>query len=122
MITNFFLLFFQRKLFFLTHLSIFFFSFHSTQFRVALILSAFREIELYSEQSLVIITAEGGPPASEPAIVRAVAVDHARISISWEQGRLKNGPILFYVLTIKESNQNGYFTYKVHNEFIQYNI
>ncbi|XP_055298116.1 proto-oncogene tyrosine-protein kinase ROS isoform X4 [Sitodiplosis mosellana] len=38
------------------------------RFRVALILSSFREIELYSEQSLVIITAEEGPPQSEPDI------------------------------------------------------
>lgn len=82
-----------------------------------MILSVFREIELYSEQSLVIITAEEGPPQSEPSIVRAVAVDHARISISWEQGRLKNGPILFYVLQIKESDQEGYFAYKVNQKF-----
>lgn len=71
-----------------------------------MILSTFREIELYSEQSLVIITAEEGPPQSEPNIVRAVAVDHTRISVSWEPGLLKNGPILFYVLEIKESKSN----------------
>lgn len=80
---------------------------------MALILSSFREIELYSEQSLVIITAEEGPPQSEPEIVRAVAVDHTRISISWEPGLLKNGPILFYVLQIKESQRDTYFTIKV---------
>lgn len=78
-----------------------------------MILSSFREIELYSEQSLVIITAEEGTPQSEPSIVRAVAVDHTRISISWEPGLLKNGPILFYVLQIKEIKQDGYSAYKV---------
>lgn len=62
----------------------------------------------------MIITAEGGPPQSEPTIMRAVVVDHTRISISWEQGRLKNGPILFYVLRVKESNQDGFETVKVH--------
>ncbi|XP_031627487.1 proto-oncogene tyrosine-protein kinase ROS-like isoform X2 [Contarinia nasturtii] len=82
------------------------------RFRVALILSSFREIELYSEQSLVIITAEEGPPQSEPDIVRAVAVDHTRISIAWEPGLLKNGPILFYVLQIKESHRDTYFAIK----------
>lgn len=86
-----------------------------SQFRVALILSSFREIELYSEQSLVIITAEEGPPQSEPDIVRAVAVDHTRISISWEPGLLKNGPILFYVLQINESKRDTYFAIKVDN-------
>lgn len=76
---------------------------------MALILSSFREIELYSEQSLVIITAEEGPPQSEPDIVRAVAVDHTRISISWEPGLLKNGPILFYPLQIKGTNSEEKF-------------
>lgn len=80
---------------------------------MALILSSFREIELYSEQSLVIITAEEGPPQSQPDIVRGVAVDHTRISISWEPGLLKNGPILFYVLQIKESDRDTYFAVKV---------
>lgn len=91
---------------------IFFFLFQFKQFRVALILSSFREIELYSEQSLVIITAEDGPPQSKP-IVRAVAVDHTRISISWEPGLLKNGPILFYVLQIKESDTDEPYAVKV---------
>lgn len=76
---------------------------------MALILSSFREIELYSEQSLVIITSEEGPPQSEPDIVRAVAVDHTRISISWEPGLLKNGPILFYALQIKGTNSEESF-------------
>lgn len=78
-----------------------------------MILSAFREIELYSEQSLVIITGEQGSPQSEPTIVRAVAVDHTRISVSWEAGLLKNGPILFYVLEIKDTDNAGYIAYKV---------
>lgn len=60
----------------------------------------------------MIITAEEGAPQSEPDIVRAVAVDHTRISISWEPGLLKNGPILFYVLQVKESNDDEY-QYKV---------
>lgn len=84
---------------------------------MALILSSFREIELYSEQSLVIITAEEGPPQSQPDIVRAVAVDHTRVSISWEPGLLKNGPILFYVLQIKEADRDTYFAVKVYHLF-----
>lgn len=80
-------------------------------------MSSFREIELYSEQSLVIITAEEGPPQSEPDIVRAVAVDHTRISISWEPGLLKNGPILFYVLQIKEADRETHFTIKVYHHY-----
>lgn len=84
---------------------------------MALILSSFREIELYSEQSLVIITAEEGPPQSQPDIVRAVTVDHTRVSISWEPGLLKNGPILFYVLQIKEADRDTYFAVKVYHLF-----
>lgn len=82
-----------------------------------MILSSFREIELYSEQSLVIITAEEGPPQSQPDIVRAVTVDHTRVSISWEPGLLKNGPILFYVLQIKEADRDTYFAVKVYHLF-----
>lgn len=63
----------------------------------------------------MIITAEEGSPQSEPSIVRAVAVDHTRISISWEPGLLKNGPILFYVLEIKDTDHAGYIAYKVLN-------
>lgn len=93
---------------------IFFFHFLLLQFRVALILSSNREMELYSEQSLIIITLAEGLPKSEPLIVRAVAVDHTRISISWEPGLFPNGPILFYVLQIMESNRDGYLALKVH--------
>lgn len=56
------------------------------QFRVALILSSNHEKELFSEQSVIISTLPMGKPMSEPAIVRAVAIDHTRISISWEPG------------------------------------
>lgn len=90
------------------------FCFLSTlQFRIALIFSTNRETDIYSEPSLVIITSAQGAPLSEPIIVRAVAVDHTRISLSWESGLFPNGPILFYVLQITESNCNGYLALKV---------
>lgn len=83
------------------------------QFRIAVIFSTNREVEIYSEPSLVISTLAQGAPLSEPIIVRAVAVDHTRISLSWESGLFPNGPILFYVLQITESNCNGYLALKV---------
>lgn len=60
--------------------------FFGLQFRVALILSSNHEKELFSEQSVIISTLPKGKPMSEPAIVRAVAIDHTRISISWGPG------------------------------------
>lgn len=81
------------------------------QFRVALILSPNHEKELFSEQSVIISTLPEGTPLSEPAIVRAVAVDHTRISVSWEPGPFPNGPILSYVLQIKDLT--GYSALKV---------
>lgn len=83
------------------------------QFRVALILSPNHEKELFSEQSVIISTLPMGIPLSEPAIVRAVAVDHTRISVSWEPGPFPNGPILSYVLQIKDLTPDGYFALKV---------
>lgn len=88
-------------------------SFCFKQFRVALILSPNHEKELFSEQSVIISTLPMGVPFSEPAIVRAVAVDHTRISISWEPGPFPNGPILSYVLQIKDLTPDGYFGLKV---------
>lgn len=69
---------------------------------------------LPSEQSVPISTLPAGVPLSEPAIVRAVAVDHTRISVSWEAGPFPNGPILSYVLQIKDLNPDGYSALKVH--------
>lgn len=76
-----------------------------------------REFEWYSEESLIIITHPQGPPKGEPNIVRAVAVDQTRISISWEPGLFPNGPILFYMLQIKESYRGDYLTVKVFSQF-----
>lgn len=80
---------------------------------MALILSPNHEKELFSEQSVIISTLAMGIPLSEPAIVRAVAVDHTRISVSWEPGPFPNGPILSYVLQIKDLTPDGYFALKV---------
>lgn len=72
---------------------------------------------MHSEQSLVISTLPEGPPSSAPVIVRAVAVDHTRISISWEPGLYPNGPILSYVLKIKDINRD-YSAIKVFFSFV----
>lgn len=75
---------------------------------MALILPSIGETVLHSEQSHVINTLAMGPPTSAPVIVRAVAVDHTRISISWEPGLYPNGPILSYVLKIRDLNRDIY--------------
>lgn len=87
--------------------------FYLLQFRVALMLSTDSELALFSEQSLIISTLAQGPPVSKPVIVRAIAVDHTRISISWGSGPFPNGPIVFYVLQIKDTNHDGYLALKV---------
>ncbi|XP_055536181.1 proto-oncogene tyrosine-protein kinase ROS isoform X2 [Wyeomyia smithii] len=82
------------------------------RFRVALLLSPPHDEVLISEQSVIILTSAQGPPKSEPKIVRAVAVDYSRISISWEPGPFPNGPILSYVLQIKDIDPLGYSALK----------
>lgn len=76
------------------------------QFRVALLLSKQHDEFLTSEQSVIISTLPMGVPLSEPAIVRAVAVDHTRISVTWEPGPFPNGPVLSYVLQIRDLSLN----------------
>ncbi|XP_035904405.1 protein sevenless isoform X2 [Anopheles stephensi] len=82
------------------------------RFRVALLLSPHHDQVLTSEQSVIISTLPSGVPTSEPTIVRAVAVDHSRISISWEPGPFPNGPVLSYVLQIKDLHPIGYTALK----------
>ncbi|XP_053678090.1 proto-oncogene tyrosine-protein kinase ROS [Anopheles nili] len=82
------------------------------RFRVALLLSPHHDQVLTSEQSVIISTLPSGVPTSEPTIVRAVAVDHSRISISWEPGPFPNGPVLSYVLQIKDLHPTGYTALK----------
>ncbi|KFB37897.1 AGAP000015-PA-like protein [Anopheles sinensis] len=82
------------------------------RFRVALLLSPKHDQVLTSEQSVIISTLPSGVPTSRPRIVRAVAVDHSRISISWEPGPFPNGPVLSYVLQIKELHPIGYSAIK----------
>uniref|UniRef100_A0A182VVI6 Tyrosine-protein kinase receptor n=1 Tax=Anopheles minimus TaxID=112268 RepID=A0A182VVI6_9DIPT len=82
------------------------------RFRVALLLSPHHDQVLTSEQSVIISTLPSGVPTSEPTIVRAVAVDHSRISISWEPGPFPNGPVLSYVLQIKDLYPIGYSALK----------
>ena len=94
--------------------------FLNLQFRVALILSEIHEKEIFSEQSVIISTLPSGIPLSKPAIVRAVAVDHTRISVSWGPGPFPNGPILSYVLQINDSLVDGYNALKVHINKIVY--
>uniref|UniRef100_A0A1B0DB76 Fibronectin type-III domain-containing protein n=1 Tax=Phlebotomus papatasi TaxID=29031 RepID=A0A1B0DB76_PHLPP len=76
------------------------------RFRVALLLSKQHDEFLTSEQSVIISTLPMGVPLSEPAIVRAVAVDHTRISVTWEPGPFPNGPVLSYVLQIRDLSLN----------------
>lgn len=85
------------------------------QFRVALQLSRQREEYLTSEESVVISTLEQGKPSSTPRIVSAIAVDHSRISVTWEPGPFPNGPILSYALEIVDLQMN-HSSYKVSNE------
>ncbi|XP_037919299.1 protein sevenless isoform X2 [Hermetia illucens] len=77
------------------------------RFRVALPLSRKEDEVLISEQSVIITTLPQGPPKSKPLIVRAVAVDHTTISVSWEPGPFPNGPILSYSLRIKDLSLTG---------------
>lgn len=62
---------------------------------------------------MIISTLPRGIPSSEPVIVRVVAVDHNRISVSWEAGPFPNGPILSYVLQIRDLAPFGYSAIKV---------
>lgn len=84
------------------------------RFRVALELSRQREEYLTSEESVVISTLEQGKPQSTPRIVSAIAVDHSRISVTWEPGPFPNGPILSYVLEIVDRQMN-HSSFKVSN-------
>lgn len=68
---------------------------------------------LISEKSVVISTLSDGVPTSKPNIIRCAAVDQTRISISWESGPFPNGPILSYVLEIKDFHPAGYHAVKV---------
>ncbi|XP_063703914.1 proto-oncogene tyrosine-protein kinase ROS isoform X2 [Culicoides brevitarsis] len=81
------------------------------RFRIALPLSTKQQEFLFSDQSIVINTLPQGPP-QEPPIVRAIAVDHSRISVSWEPGANPNGPILSYKLQITDVAPDGYTTLK----------
>lgn len=83
------------------------------RFRIAIMLSQTRDETLPSKQSVVISTLAAGKPMSKPSIVRAVAVDHTRISVSWEPGPFPNGPVLSYVLQIKDLSSDGYSALKV---------
>lgn len=55
---------------------------------------------------MVISTLEKGLPMSTPRIVSAIAVDHSRISVTWEPGPFANGPLLSYVLQIVDLQLN----------------
>lgn len=69
---------------------------------------------LFSDQSIVINTLPEGAPQESPT-VRAIAVDHTRISVSWEPGAYPNGPILSYKLQIRDLAPVGYTALKVLN-------
>nr|CAD7207082.1 unnamed protein product [Timema douglasi] len=83
------------------------------RFRIALMLSPQHHSEpIVSDPSVVISTLPEGTPSSPPVIVRATAIDSARISVSWEPGPFPNGPVLSYMLQISELPE-GYYALKV---------
>nr|CAD7427324.1 unnamed protein product [Timema monikensis] len=82
------------------------------RFRIALMLSPQHHSEpIVSDPSVVISTLPEGTPSSPPVIVRATAIDSARISVSWEPGPFPNGPVLSYMLQISELPE-GYYALK----------
>lgn len=68
---------------------------------------------IVSPSSVVISTLPSGVPQSPPIIVRAAAVDHSSISVSWEPGPFPHGPLLSYVLQITDNNPEGHSQVKV---------
>lgn len=83
-------------------------SFVELQFRVALLLksSQHNPEPIVSAPSVVIRTLAAGLPTSAPVIVRAVAVDSCRASVSWEPGPFPNGPLLSYVLRLQGADHS----------------
>ncbi|XP_016769860.2 proto-oncogene tyrosine-protein kinase ROS isoform X5 [Apis mellifera] len=78
------------------------------RFRVALLLksSQHNPEPIVSAPSVVIRTLAAGLPTSAPVIVRAVAVDSCRASVSWEPGPFPNGPLLSYVLRLQGADHS----------------
>ncbi|KAF7989871.1 hypothetical protein HCN44_008545 [Aphidius gifuensis] len=78
------------------------------RFRVTLLLksSQHNPKPIVSDPSVVIQTLAAGRPTSAPVIVRAVAVDSYRVSVSWEPGPFPNGPLLSYVLQLQGANDS----------------
>lgn len=78
------------------------------QFRVALLLKSTQHNPelIVSAPSVVIRTLAAGLPTSAPVIVRAVAVDSCRASVSWEPGPFPNGPLLSYVLRLQGADHS----------------
>lgn len=87
---------------------LFILSFVELQFRVALLLksSQHNPEPIVSAPSVVIRTLAAGLPTSAPVIVRAVAVDSCRASVSWEPGPFPNGPLLSYVLRLQGADHS----------------
>ncbi|CAD1471670.1 unnamed protein product, partial [Heterotrigona itama] len=78
------------------------------RFRVALLLKSTQHNPelIVSAPSVVIRTLAAGLPTSAPVIVRAVAVDSCRASVSWEPGPFPNGPLLSYVLRLQGADHS----------------
>ncbi|KFM82027.1 Proto-oncogene tyrosine-protein kinase ROS, partial [Stegodyphus mimosarum] len=71
------------------------------RFRVAWILLE-NYPPLFSEESIVISTLPYGAPSTSPTITCLTAVSCTRVSVSWNPPPFANGPILSYVLYIRE--------------------
>jgi hypothetical protein len=66
-----------------------------------------------SESSVVINTNEEGVPESSPTILNIKANDQTRIHVTWKPGNKNNGPIISYILQIRDLTQSGYTATKV---------
>lgn len=71
------------------------------RFRVAWILLE-NYPPLFSEESFVISTLPYGVPSTSPIITCITVVSCCRVSVSWNPPSEPNGPILSYVLYIRE--------------------
>ncbi|XP_054720908.1 proto-oncogene tyrosine-protein kinase ROS-like [Uloborus diversus] len=76
------------------------------RFRVAWILLE-NYPPLFSEESIVISTLPYGAPSTAPTITCLTAVSASRISVSFDPPTYPNGPILSYVLYIREESSGN---------------
>jgi hypothetical protein len=69
---------------------------------------------ILSQPSLPILTIAKGSPISAPIIIKASAIDHSRIYVSWKPGLFTNGQFFSYVLRLQQEGHEA-FQLKVRN-------